>query len=108
MTTSSSGVQWCTIPVAGETNRWRLFRFLGTVLVGILCAGAFGGNKGDVSIGGQLGTQLFAAIFAVVYTALATWVILKLVEAWLGLRVAAEAERHGLDVTLHEEVGYRF
>jgi len=32
VTTSSSGVQWCTIPVAGETNRWRLFRFLGTVL----------------------------------------------------------------------------
>jgi Amt family ammonium transporter len=82
--------------------------FLGTVLVGVLCAGAFGGNKGDISIAGQLGTQLFAALFAVVYTALATWVILKLVEAWLGLRVAAEAERHGLDVTEHEEVGYRF
>ncbi len=32
VTTSSSGVQWCTIPVTGETNRWRLFRFLGTVL----------------------------------------------------------------------------
>jgi type II secretory pathway pseudopilin PulG len=32
VTTSSSGVQWCTIPVAGETNRWRLYRFLGTVL----------------------------------------------------------------------------
>ena len=32
VTTSSSGVQWCTIPVAGATNRWQLFRFLGTVL----------------------------------------------------------------------------
>jgi type II secretory pathway pseudopilin PulG len=32
VTTSSSGVQWCTIPVAGSTTRWQLFRFLGTVL----------------------------------------------------------------------------
>lgn len=30
VTTTSSGVQWCTIPVAGYTNRWQLFRFLGT------------------------------------------------------------------------------
>jgi prepilin-type N-terminal cleavage/methylation domain-containing protein len=32
VTTTSSGVQWCTIPVAGDPNRWQLFRFLGTVL----------------------------------------------------------------------------
>ncbi len=32
VTTSSSGVQWCTIPASGSTTRWQLFRFLGTVL----------------------------------------------------------------------------
>lgn len=32
VTTTSSGVQWCTIPVAGSTTRWQLFRFLGTVV----------------------------------------------------------------------------
>lgn len=32
VTTSSSGVQWCTIPYSGSTTRWQLFRFLGTVL----------------------------------------------------------------------------
>jgi type II secretory pathway pseudopilin PulG len=32
VTTSSSGVQWCTIPVTGSTTHWQLFRFLGTVL----------------------------------------------------------------------------
>jgi prepilin-type N-terminal cleavage/methylation domain-containing protein len=32
VTTSSAGVQWCTIPVAGSTTQWQLFRFLGTVL----------------------------------------------------------------------------
>jgi prepilin-type N-terminal cleavage/methylation domain-containing protein len=40
VTTSSSGVQWCTIPVSGETNRWQLFRFLGTVLAD--CNGSAG------------------------------------------------------------------
>lgn len=32
VTTTSSGVQWCTIPVSGSTTRWQLFRFLGTAL----------------------------------------------------------------------------
>ena len=82
--------------------------FLGTVLVGVFCAGAFGGNKGDVGIGGQLATQLFAAVVVVVYTTVATWAILKAVAAWIGLRVDAEAESQGLDVALHEETGYRF
>jgi hypothetical protein len=32
VTTTSSGVQWCTIPLSGSTTRWQLFRFLGTEL----------------------------------------------------------------------------
>jgi prepilin-type N-terminal cleavage/methylation domain-containing protein len=32
VTTTSSGVQWCTIPYEGSTTRWQLYRFLGTVL----------------------------------------------------------------------------
>lgn len=32
VTTSSSGVQWCTIPYPGSTTHWQLFRFLGTQL----------------------------------------------------------------------------
>jgi hypothetical protein len=32
VTTTSSGVQWCTIPVSGSTTHWQLFRFLGTLL----------------------------------------------------------------------------
>jgi prepilin-type N-terminal cleavage/methylation domain-containing protein len=32
VTTSSSGVQWCTIPYPGSTQHWQLFRFLGTQL----------------------------------------------------------------------------
>lgn len=32
VTTDSSGVQWCTIPDAGSTTHWQLFRYLGTQL----------------------------------------------------------------------------
>jgi prepilin-type N-terminal cleavage/methylation domain-containing protein len=32
VTTTSSGVQWCTIPYPGSTTRWQLYRFLGTSL----------------------------------------------------------------------------
>ncbi len=32
VTTTSSGVQWCTIPDPGMSSRWQLFRFLGTVV----------------------------------------------------------------------------
>jgi prepilin-type N-terminal cleavage/methylation domain-containing protein len=32
VTTSSSGVQWCTVPYSGSTTHWQLFRYLGTLL----------------------------------------------------------------------------
>lgn len=81
--------------------------FVGTVLAGVFCASFFGGNMGDVNIGGQVGTQLMAAVFTVVYTGVASWVILKVVDAMVGLRVDRDAENQGLDIALHEETGYR-
>ena len=40
------------------------------------------------------------------YTAVVSWIILKLVDALLGLRVTADEETEGLDIVLHEERGY--
>jgi len=80
--------------------------FVGTVLAGVFCVTALGG-KLDVSMGSQVGTQLVAAIITVVYTAVVTWVILKGVDAVMGLRVSPENETQGLDLALHDEVGYR-
>jgi ammonium transporter, Amt family len=42
----------------------------------------------------------------VVYTAVASFALLKLTDALVGLRVLAEDETRGLDLTLHEETGY--
>lgn len=82
--------------------------FVGTVLVGVFCADTFGGKLGDISIVGQTGIQLVAATITIVYTAIASWAILKLVDTTIGLRVNSEDENRGLDLALHEEVGYRY
>ena len=81
--------------------------FVGTVLAGVFCAGVFGGNMGSVSIPSQVGTQLIACVITIVYTGVVSWVILKVVDAMIGLRVDADEENTGLDIALHDESGYR-
>ena len=82
--------------------------FVGIVMVAFLAAESFGGNQGDLSIGSQLGVQLAGGLGAAVYTAIATFVILKIVGAMTPLRVDESEENTGLDVVLHDESGYRF
>lgn len=85
---------------------------LGTLLVGVFCAtelGAFSGYGfgGDNSnIGEQMTAQLIGIFSTIAYTAVVTWIILKLVDAVTGLRVDEEDEYRGLDLSLHEEKGY--
>ncbi|MDD4869500.1 MAG: ammonium transporter [Kiritimatiellae bacterium] len=50
--------------------------------------------------------QLKAVLVTVVYSAFASFVLLKLVDRVIGLRVDEEEERIGLDLTQHMEVGY--
>jgi len=44
--------------------------------------------------------------FTVAYTAVCSYVLLKLIDVTMGLRVDAEAEQVGLDLALHEERAY--
>jgi Amt family ammonium transporter len=80
--------------------------FVGTVLVAVFASETFGGNQAGLAIGPQLGKQLLAIAFAVVYTAALTWGILRVVMAAIGLRVGNGDETAGLDVSLHGEGGY--
>ncbi len=85
---------------------------LGTLLAGIFSStslGVFSGYgfaEGISSIGGQFKVQLIGVIATLVFTAVVTFVILKVVDAWVGLRVTKEQEIEGLDIVLHEERGY--
>ena len=85
---------------------------LGTLMAGVFSAtglGVFSGYgfaDGISSMGGQLYVQLIGVVATVVFTAVVTYVILKLVGALLGLRVDEDQETQGLDITMHEERGY--
>ena len=80
--------------------------FLGTVLVGLFASEIFGGLKGDLAVGRQLGIQLMAATITAVYAAGLTWVIAKVVDALVGLRIEPLGEEQGLDLHQHGESGY--
>lgn len=85
---------------------------LGTLLAGIFCSqqlGIFSGNgfsDGITSIGGQLAVQATGVLATFAYTAVVTYVILKLVDMMVGLRVDNDEETQGLDLVLHDERGY--
>ena len=87
---------------------------LGCLLVAVFAASSqklgifsgYGFAEGISSMGGQLWVQFIAVISVIVYTAVATWVVLKVVDTVLGLRPSPEEEEDGLDITYHEEKGY--
>jgi Amt family ammonium transporter len=81
---------------------------VGAILTG-LCADAAMGGKGlaeGVTVAAQLWVQTKGALFTVVYSAVLSYVILKVVDVLVGLRVTEEQETEGLDIALHDERGY--
>jgi Amt family ammonium transporter len=84
----------------------------GTMLAGVFAStglGIFSGQglaKGIGSISAQLQVQFIGVAATVAYTAFATYVILKAVNAVTALRVCKECEVEGLDVYGHGEQGY--
>jgi ammonium transporter, Amt family len=87
---------------------------LGTFLVGIFAStqlGAFSGQgfaTGVETMSGQIHIQLIGIAATLVYTAVVTYLVLKLTGLLTGgLRVTAEEESVGLDLSLHEEDGYK-
>mmetsp|Transcript_72142 Transcript_72142/g.227645 ORF Transcript_72142/g.227645 Transcript_72142/m.227645 type:complete len:576 (-) Transcript_72142:33-1760(-) len=80
--------------------------FVGTLLVGVFCSEVFGGNMGAVSIAKQFGIQTYAAAATTVYTLVTTYIILKFVDATIGIRIDDKGEEEGLDKADHGEEGY--
>lgn len=79
---------------------------VGALLTGVFAASTFGGSKVDLDIGNQLGIQLMGVVITVIYCAIATFIILKVVDILVGLRVNEEQETEGLDLSQHNERGY--
>ncbi|WEK31181.1 MAG: ammonium transporter [Candidatus Pseudomonas phytovorans] len=79
---------------------------IGAILTGVFAAPALGGFGTVTDIGMQVWIQAKGVIFTVVYTAIVTYVILKVLDVVMGLRVNEEEESVGLDLAQHNERGY--
>ena len=82
---------------------------VGALLTGVFCAEALGGagfGDGHASIGSQFMAQLTGVVATIVYTFVVSFVVLKILDAVMGLRVSEEDEQEGLDLALHDERGY--
>jgi len=81
---------------------------IGAILTG-LCAAASMGGVGlaeGMTIGSQLWIQTKGVLFTLVYSAIGSFIILKIIDMIIGLRVSEEQETEGLDVSQHDERGY--
>jgi Amt family ammonium transporter len=81
---------------------------VGAVLTGVFAFPALGGvwDPGEATIGGQVWVQVKSVLFTVVFTGVLSAIILKIVDLTVGLRVSAEQETEGLDLSLHDERAY--
>ena len=81
---------------------------IGAMLTGVFADASLGGVGLDegVSIGAQLGTQAIGVLATLVYTGIVSLILLKIIDAVIGLRVTEEQETEGLDTALHDERGY--
>ena len=79
---------------------------LGTLLTGIFASASFGGMGLDNSISSQIGIQFIGIVFTIIWCGLFTFIILRIVDNVLGLRISEEDEETGIDLSEHGEKGY--
>jgi ammonium transporter, Amt family len=82
---------------------------LGALLTGVFASKLVNAAGNDGLLFGnaaQLGTQALSLLAAWVYSFVVTFIILKILDATMGLRVSEEEESEGLDLSQHGEVGY--
>ncbi|MBQ0807131.1 MAG: ammonium transporter, partial [Porticoccus sp.] len=84
---------------------------LGTLLAGFFASSELGlfsgqGYAEGMAMVSQLKVQVIGVVSVLIYTAVVTYLILKLVDMMVGLRVDTEQETYGLDLSQHDERGY--
>jgi Amt family ammonium transporter len=80
----------------------------GVLMVAFLASSSFGGAglpEGQ-NMMGQFGVQLLGALATIVWSVAVSFVILKIVQMTIGLRVTEEEETEGLDISVHGENAY--
>ena len=79
---------------------------VGVLLTGVFASSALGGSVEDMNIGSQLWLQAVGIVATLVYSGALTFILVKVVDGMIGIRVTAEEEGTGLDLALHDERGF--
>lgn len=82
---------------------------IGAMLTGVFAAPFLGGagfGDGNETMVAQLIAQFVSIVATIAYTGILSFIILKVIDAVIGLRVSEEEEVTGLDLSLHDEKGY--
>ena len=79
---------------------------VGVLLTGVFASSALGGSVEDLNIGNQLWLQAVGSVTTLVYSGALTFILVKVVDSMIGIRVTAEEEGTGLDLALHDERGF--
>ena len=79
---------------------------LGTVLTGVFASASFGGMGLENTILNQVVIQIIGVGFTIIWCGFFTFVILRVVDNLLGLRISEEQEETGIDLVEHGEKGY--
>ena len=80
---------------------------VGALLTGIFAAESLGGaGLAKANIGMQVWAQFLSIVVTIVWSGVLSFIILKIVDATVGLRVEEDEERQGLDLSQHNERGY--
>ena len=81
----------------------------GCILGGLFNSKAMGGAADGLFYGGGfslMGAQIVMVLSVAAYTAIGTWIILKIIDGIIGLRVTGDEEQEGLDASQHGEKAY--
>jgi Amt family ammonium transporter len=80
---------------------------LGAILTGVFASAAWGGTDGLIAGNSELFVEnIIGVVAAAAYSVVVTILLLKLIDATIGLRVSGDEESEGLDTNLHGEEGY--
>ena len=80
---------------------------LGAILTGVFAAEVWGGTNGLIDGNSELFIEnIIGVLAAAAYSVVVTFVLLKVLDATVGLRVNSDEESEGLDTNLHGEEGY--
>jgi len=84
---------------------------IGTLLAGFFASDQLGVFSGQgyaegMTMAKQMGVQAIGVAATFIYTAVITYILLKVLDALMGLRVTGDEETEGLDIVLHDERGY--